>query len=275
MCDLGRVDGQQVLRVVEGERDFGGVQRPAAARAVEDHVGHFVAAEALDALLAQDPLDGVDDVRFSRAVRPHHDRDARRKLEPGAVGKTLETDDFQGLEHGAMAVDDPCTHCRRMLPTVNGLTFYQRIPSSCRISRRNRRRRPISRRTCRRQPPPLCYCRPPLLENRSGDGLAGVALAAFGLSPRPCRLLPLRRLLASGKPVVGPAGLGQGVDLETGRQARRSSWPLPGPAPRRDTFRPVRRPPGSRRPPASRRSASGRRRRRNTCSRRFRRRRGW
>ena len=73
---------------------------PAAARAVEDHVGHLAAAEALDALLAQHPLDGVDDVRLARAVRPHHHRDARRKLEPGAVGEALETDDFEGLEHG-------------------------------------------------------------------------------------------------------------------------------------------------------------------------------
>ena len=93
--------GQQVLGVVEGERDFGGVHGPAAARAVEDHVGHLLAAEALDALLAQHPLDGVDDVRLARAVRPDDDRDARRKLEPGLVGKTLETDEFEGLEHGA------------------------------------------------------------------------------------------------------------------------------------------------------------------------------
>ena len=76
MCTSGVSIGQQALGVVEGERDFGGVQRPAGARAVEDHVGHLLAAQALDALLAQHPLDGVDDVRLARAVRPHHDRDA-------------------------------------------------------------------------------------------------------------------------------------------------------------------------------------------------------
>ena len=103
---LGRVERQQPVGVVESERDFGGVQGPAAAGAVEDDVGHFAAAEALDALFAQHPLDGVDDVRLARAVRPHHHRDARRKLEPGAVGETLETDDFEGLEHGGWRIKD-------------------------------------------------------------------------------------------------------------------------------------------------------------------------
>ena len=92
--DLGRVDRQQVFGIVEGERDLGGVGGPATARAVKDHVGHLAAAEAFDALLAQHPLNSVDDVRLARAVRPHHDRDAGGKLEPGAVGKALETNEF-------------------------------------------------------------------------------------------------------------------------------------------------------------------------------------
>ena len=100
MWTSGVSTASRCLELSKRQRDFGGVRGPAAARAVEDHVGHLAAAEALDALLAQHPLDGVDDVRLARAVRPHHDRDARRKLEPGPVGKALETDEFEGLEHG-------------------------------------------------------------------------------------------------------------------------------------------------------------------------------
>ena len=97
--DLGGVDGQQAGGVVERERDLGGVHRPAAAGAVEDDVGHLRAAEALDALLAEHPLDRVDDVRLARSVRPDDDRDAGGEFEPGLVGEALETDKFQRLEH--------------------------------------------------------------------------------------------------------------------------------------------------------------------------------
>ena len=72
---------------------------PAGARAVEDDVGHLLAAQRLDALLAQHPFDGVDDVALAGAVGSHHDRDAGRELEPGFVGKALEADEFQGFEH--------------------------------------------------------------------------------------------------------------------------------------------------------------------------------
>ncbi len=100
--DLGGVDPEQVFGVVERERDFGGIGGPTVARAVEDHVGHLPAAKALHALLAQHPLDGIDDVRLARAVRSHHHRDPRGKLKPGPVGETLETDEFEGLQHGGM-----------------------------------------------------------------------------------------------------------------------------------------------------------------------------
>jgi hypothetical protein len=104
--DLGGVDREQMVGIVEREGDFGRIRRPARPRAVEDHIGHFLAAEALDALLAQDPLDGVDDVRFARPVRPHNDRNSGGELEEGLVGKTLEADDFQGFEHE----EDTCVY---------------------------------------------------------------------------------------------------------------------------------------------------------------------
>ena len=104
--DLGGVDRQQLAGVVEGERDFSRVQSPPGRRAVEDDVGHLLAAEALDALLAEHPLDRVDDVRLARSVGPHHDRDPGGEFESGPLGKALETDEFEGVEHGEAGFGD-------------------------------------------------------------------------------------------------------------------------------------------------------------------------
>jgi hypothetical protein len=59
---LVRLDRQEAGAVVEDEERFGGVERLSGDGAGEDHVGHFAAAEAAHRLLAEDPLDGVDDV---------------------------------------------------------------------------------------------------------------------------------------------------------------------------------------------------------------------
>ena len=75
-------------------------ERAAGGRAGEDDVGHLLAAQAFDALLAEHPFDGVDDVRFAGAVGADDDRDAARELEPSAVGKAFEADQFEGFEHG-------------------------------------------------------------------------------------------------------------------------------------------------------------------------------
>ena len=75
-----------------------GLRPPAPA--VEDDVGHLLAAQTLGALLAEHPLDGVDDVRFAGAVGTDDHRDAGRKLEPRLVGKALEAGEFERFEHG-------------------------------------------------------------------------------------------------------------------------------------------------------------------------------
>jgi hypothetical protein len=74
---FGGVDRQAAIGIVEDERRFGRVHRLAAAvaRALEDDVGHLLAAEALGRLLAKHPFDGVDDVRLARTVGPDDDRD--------------------------------------------------------------------------------------------------------------------------------------------------------------------------------------------------------
>jgi hypothetical protein len=49
-----------------------------------------VAAQAARRLFAKNPLDGVDNVRFSGAVWTDNDRNALGKLKARAVGKTFE-----------------------------------------------------------------------------------------------------------------------------------------------------------------------------------------
>ena len=91
--------GELALAVVEGHGDLGQAEAAASAGAVEDDVGHFAAAQALGTLLAQDPAQGVDDVALAGTVRADDGGDAVAEIEDRLVGKALETDQFQPLEH--------------------------------------------------------------------------------------------------------------------------------------------------------------------------------
>ena len=77
---------------------FGGGRRLARVAAVEDHVLHAVAAQALRALLAEHPGDRVDDVALAAAVGADDGGDARVEGELGAVGKALEAGDFETIQ---------------------------------------------------------------------------------------------------------------------------------------------------------------------------------
>ena len=90
--DLIGLDGEEPGAVVEDERRLGAVERLAGDRSGEDHVGHLAAAEAAHRLLAEDPFDGVDDVRLPRAVRTDDDGDAVGELEACPVGEALEAE---------------------------------------------------------------------------------------------------------------------------------------------------------------------------------------
>ena len=67
--DLGVLDRQRAVGVVDGEDDLGPTQRRAAGGAGEDDVLHLAAAQRLRALLAHHPGERVDDVGLARAVR--------------------------------------------------------------------------------------------------------------------------------------------------------------------------------------------------------------
>ena len=58
------------------QRDLRHPERLPFARAGEDHVFHPRAAEALGALLAQNPTDRITEVGFAAAVRSHNGGDA-------------------------------------------------------------------------------------------------------------------------------------------------------------------------------------------------------
>ena len=86
--------GELPRSVVEDERHLGHVERLPRCRTGEDDVGHLLAAEATDRLLAEHPFDRINDVRLARAVGPHHDGDAGGELEARAIGEALEAEEF-------------------------------------------------------------------------------------------------------------------------------------------------------------------------------------
>ena len=87
--DLGEVAAVAVA-VVEDHLHLCVPARRLAVAAREDHVLHRLAADGQRALLAHRPEDRVGDVGLAAAVGPDDDADARRKLQPGALGERLE-----------------------------------------------------------------------------------------------------------------------------------------------------------------------------------------
>ena len=76
----------------EGEDHFGHPLGFAGFRTVEDHVFHGFAPQLFGALFAESPADGINDIRFSAPVRPHHRRDARGKVDLDFFREGLEAE---------------------------------------------------------------------------------------------------------------------------------------------------------------------------------------
>jgi hypothetical protein len=74
--DLGELDRQEGVRVVERQRDLGHRQRRALGGSREDHVRHRVRAQGLPRHLAEAPAHRFHHVRLAAAVRPDDARDA-------------------------------------------------------------------------------------------------------------------------------------------------------------------------------------------------------
>src|SRR5690606_9894723 len=82
----------RTIGVIEHELDARLTDRLAAAGAVEDHVGHRVAAQGLRRALAEHPPDRVDDVRLTAAVRADDADQIARKLDRRGVDERFETE---------------------------------------------------------------------------------------------------------------------------------------------------------------------------------------
>ena len=96
--DLGEIDRQQPLRVVDGEHHLGTTEGGATGGAVEDDVVHLLAAHGLRGLCAEHPGDRIHDVGLARAVGADHHGHAGLELHRGGVGEGLEALEGQGFE---------------------------------------------------------------------------------------------------------------------------------------------------------------------------------
>ncbi len=93
--DLGELDREPALAVVEGDRDLRQPGRGAPLATGEDDILRPLGTQSAVALLAQHPADGVGDIRFATPVRPDDGRDARLEREHGARGEALEAVQLQ------------------------------------------------------------------------------------------------------------------------------------------------------------------------------------
>ena len=96
--DLGVVDRQRAVAVVDGQGDLGPPQRSTARGAGKDDVLHLAAAQALGALLPHDPGKGVNDIGLAGAVRPDDAGDAGLEPQRRHRGEGLETPQGQGFD---------------------------------------------------------------------------------------------------------------------------------------------------------------------------------
>ena len=88
--DLGEVDVEGPVTVVDHDLHLGGVRAMHPVRAREDHVLHRLPAHRERRLLAERPQHGVGDVRLAGAVRADDDRHAGAELELGPAWEGLE-----------------------------------------------------------------------------------------------------------------------------------------------------------------------------------------
>ena len=86
------IHGQLLCAIGESDRDLCEPDRRPRLAAVENNVGHLVAAERLGRLFPQHPTDGIEHIGFAAAVRPNNGRDAFVKIENGLIGKRLEAE---------------------------------------------------------------------------------------------------------------------------------------------------------------------------------------
>ena len=94
----------------------------ALLRSRKNEVFHFAAAEIFRFAFAQKPADGINNIRFSRAVRPHDRDNARRKFQNRLIGKRFKTVQFELFRKWAMTGrDDLLCSCNSSERVLRGL----------------------------------------------------------------------------------------------------------------------------------------------------------
>src|SRR5205807_5669295 len=91
------IDIQLRRAISEGERDFSEAERFAIIGAVENDVGHFVAAKRFGGLLAEDPANRVEQIGFATTVRADNRGHAFVEIEERFVGEGFEAEELERL----------------------------------------------------------------------------------------------------------------------------------------------------------------------------------
>src|ERR1700687_2021753 len=90
-----RRPGYALQDAAEPKPHLGCSRRLARVASAEDHILHAIAAQALGALLAHHPRDGVRHVALAAPVRADYRRDALVERQLGSIGERFETIDFE------------------------------------------------------------------------------------------------------------------------------------------------------------------------------------
>jgi len=102
--DFGKgcvLTGERAVGVVEDQLDARLGHRLARVGAIEDDVGHRLAAQVLRRAFAHDPAYGVDDVGFAAAVRADHRRHVAGEADRGGIDEGLEAGEFDAFQSHA------------------------------------------------------------------------------------------------------------------------------------------------------------------------------
>ena len=130
--DLGEVDVESTVAVVDHDLDLGGIRALHAVRAREDHVLHRLPAHRERRLLAERPQHGVGDVRLPGPVWPHDHRHAGAELElgPGREGLEALHGDRAQVHYEAASSSSASSACRAASCSAAFFVFPSPRPSS-------------------------------------------------------------------------------------------------------------------------------------------------
>src|SRR5262249_14116611 len=86
------LDSEFFSAIGECKRHLRKPDRLACIGAVEDNIGHFVAAKRFGGLFAERPAHRIEHIGFSATVRADYRADALMKIEDSFIGKRFEAE---------------------------------------------------------------------------------------------------------------------------------------------------------------------------------------